>query len=83
MFSKTLIKTYNPSTKLKKNFKYDRLTSLTKEEKLKLSLHEIKFKLMQLKKISRDVPKYVYKTNFTKVHYCILIVCANCIFNNF
>jgi len=69
-YSKTLIKIYNSDKRLKKNFKYDKLIFLTKEEKFNFSLDEIKLKLEQLKKISKGISKYMHDINFTRVRYC-------------
>ena len=74
-YAKTLIKIYNVDKRLKRNFKYDTLTFLTKKEKLKFSLYEAELKLEQLKRVSKKILKYIFDVSFIRVRDCLFGSC--------
>lgn len=68
-FAENCIKQFHVGARPKRNYNYDKLISLTDEEKEKLSPLEASLKIERLKRLHKEVPKYIYDDSFSRVKY--------------
>lgn len=68
-FAENCIKEFHVGDKRKRNYNYYKLISLTNEEKEKLSPMEASLRIERLKRLHREVPKFIYDSSFLRVKY--------------